>query len=77
MVEEISEKLMSFEYHAEKKILLLNSSGIRKIFEKNILKILQKGEGFFHNLQESRFLDLLMEKLEQLVDKDTKAKLFK
>ena len=77
MVEETTQKLLNFDTLQEIKTWILGSIGVRSILEKNILKILQKGEGFFSSTNELRFLDLLIEKLEQLIEKDTKVKVFK
>lgn len=47
------------------------------ILEKNILKLMEAGDGFFMNVDSLEFLDMLMEKLEQLTEKDVKSKSFK
>ena len=47
MIEEVTTRLMDLSQEADKKTAVLNISGIRRTLEKNILKIIQKGEGFF------------------------------
>ena len=47
MIEEVTTRLMDLSQEADKKAAVLNISGIRRILEKNILKVIQKGEGFF------------------------------
>ena len=39
--------------------------------------MLQKGEGFFMGISDIKMLDMLVDKLEQIVDKEAKQKAFK
>ena len=88
MVEKITSFLVD-EKDSHEQNCTLRSGTIRKILEKSILKAIMVGDGFFDEFYDANhpnytreksliFLELLVEKLEQLIDKEnSKNKPFK